>query len=171
MSEDYKNALDTDESTLSFGVSFTYYKYPLYEALEKSRDTLFEVAKNYKGKNAVAISIQKHSGQSFEFCVGKNEDAYGKFLELTKSVLSKETELPHAVHHKLEQYSKVFESIPQERIGSTFENIFNEDIHKSKFAKGLGEIQVLMEALGAKEEEQKRLFSMLSTIKILRGDR
>ncbi len=171
LSEDYKNALDTDESTLSFGVSFTYYKYPLYEALEKSRDTLFEVAKNYKGKNAVAVSIQKHSGQSFEFCVGKNEDAYGKFMELTKSVLSKETELPHAVHHKLEQYSKVFESIPQERIGSTFENIFNEDIHKSKFAKGLGEIQVLMEALGAKEEEQKRLFSMLSTIKILRGDR
>ena len=88
LSKDYKNALETEDSTLSFGVSFTYYKYPLYEALERSRDTLFDVAKKYKGKNAVAVSLQKHSGQSFEFCIGKNEDAYAKFLKLVNSVFT-----------------------------------------------------------------------------------
>ena len=171
LSENYKNALDTDESTLSFGVSFTYYKYPLYEALERSRDTLFGIAKNYEGKNAVAVSIQKHSGQSFDFCVGKDEEAYSKFLELTHNVLVDNLELPHAIHHKLERYKKVFNSIAQERIESTFENIFNEDLHKSKFEKGLKGIQELMKSLGTKKEEQEKLFSMLSTIKVLRGDR
>ena len=171
LSEDYKNALNTEESTLSFGVSFTYYKYPLYEALERSRDTLFAVAKNYEGKNAVAVSLQKHSGQSFEFCIGKNEDAYAKFLELVNSVLVDKVELPHAIHHKLDSYKKIFSAISKERIESTFENIFNEDLHKSKFEKGLKEIQELMGSLGLEKEKQETLFSMLSTIKVLRGDR
>ena len=171
LSKDYKNALETEDSTLSFGVSFTYYKYPLYEALERSRDTLFDVAKKYKGKNAVAVSLQKHSGQSFEFCIGKNEDAYAKFLKLVNSVLVDKVELPHAIHHKLDSYKKVFSAISKERIESTFENIFNEDLHKSKFEKGLKEIQELMGSLGLEKEKQETLFSMLSTIKVLRGDR
>ena len=171
LSEDYKNALNTEESTLSFGLSFTYYKYPLYEALERSRDTLFGVAKNHEGKNAVAVSLQKHSGQSFEFCIGKNEDAYAKFLEVVNSVLVDKVELPHAIHHKLDSYKKIFSAISKERIESTFENIFNEDLHKSKFEKGLKEIQELMGSLGLEKEKQETLFSMLSTIKVLRGDR
>ena len=33
------------EASLSFGISITYYKYPLYEALESARNLLFDVAK------------------------------------------------------------------------------------------------------------------------------
>jgi CRISPR-associated protein Cmr2 len=171
LSTDYKEALGTDESTLSFGVSLTYYKYPLYEALARARDTLFGVAKQYGGKNAVAVSTQKHSGQSFDFCIGKNEENYSKFLELISSVLKEEIELPHAIHHKLERHKELFNSIPLERLESTFENIFNEDLHKSKFEKGLKDIQELMQTLGLRQDGQEKLFSMLSTIKVLRGDR
>jgi len=171
LSKDYKEVLKTDESTLSFGVSLTYYKYPLYEALERARDTLFCVAKNYEGKNAIALSTQKHSGQSFEFCIGKNESAYSIFLELIKKVLNEEIELPHAIHHKLQSHQKLFEAIPMERLESTFENIFNEDLHKSKFKEGLESIQELIKELGLEEKQQEKLFSMLSTIKVLRGDR
>ena len=171
LSDDYATALGTTESTLSFGLSITYYKYPLYEALERARDTLFGVAKEYKGKNAVAVSIQKHSGQSFEFCIGKAEEDYETFLELTGNVLYEKTELPHAVHQKLQRHQKLFESIPKDRLGSTFENIFNEEVHQDKFKDGLNEIQELMETLGLEDEAQKKLFSMLSTIKVLRGDR
>ncbi|CAA6815677.1 MAG: CRISPR-associated RAMP Cmr2 [uncultured Sulfurovum sp.] len=171
LSKDYKKALKTDESTLSFGVSLTYYKYPLYEALERARDALFGVAKNHEGKNAVAVSTQKHSGQSFDFCVGKDEDSYEKFLTLIKSVLKEEVELPHAVHHKLQSHQMLFKSIESERLESTFDNIFNEDIHKDTFEQGLKEIRELMLSLGLEEKEQEKLFSMLSTIKVLRGDR
>lgn len=171
LSKDYKEALGTDESTLSFGVSLTYYKYPLYEALERARNTLFGVAKNYKGKNAIAVSTQKHSGQSFDFCIGKGEKAYKTFLILIKCVLTERVELPHAIHHKLQSHQKVFDNIPIERLQNTFENIFNEDIHKEKFKKGLKSIENLMQSLGLEEKAQEKLFSMLSTIKVLRGDR
>lgn len=171
LSSDYKDALGTEESTVSFGVSITYYKYPLYEALTRARETLLDVAKKYEGKNAVATSIQKHSGQSFEFCIGKKEEAYMEFSKLIKSVLAEDIELPHAIHHKLESYKKVFEAINEEKIVSTFENIFNEDMHQEKFKQGLYEIGNLMKALGVDEKAQDKLFSMLSTIKVLRGDR
>jgi len=171
LSKDYKEALETNESTLSFGVSLTYYKYPLYEALARARDALFGVAKNYKGKNAIALSTQKHSGQTFEFCIGKNESAYCRFLFILKQVLNEKIELPHAIHHKLKSHQKLFETIPIERLESTFENIFNEDLHKSKFKNGLKSIQKLIKELGLEQSQQEKLFSMLSTIKILRGDR
>lgn len=171
LSKYYVETLETDKSTLSFGVSITYYKYPLYEALTKARNTLFGVAKNYDGKNAVAVSTQKHSGQSFDFCIGKSEDGYTKFIELLAKVLKEEIELPHAIHHKLKEYEKLFKEIPQKRIKDTFENLFNEDLHKTKFKEGLEDIRNLMETLGQGTKEQEKLFSMLSTIKVLRGDR
>jgi len=171
LSSDYQKALGTKESTLSFGVSITYYKYPLYEALERARETLFNVAKQYDGKNAVAVSTQKHSGQSFDFCIGKDEEAYEQFITLIGSVLNEKLELPHAIHQKLQHHQKLFGSIPTERLSSTFENLFNEDIHQDKFKQGLEEIEALMHSLGLEEKAQKKLFSMLSTIKVLRGDR
>lgn len=175
LSQDYENTLQTKKSTLSFGVSITYYKYPLYEALEKSRNALFDVAKkyNYKEhkKNAVAISAQKHSGQSFDFCISKNEESYDSFVSLMGQTLSEEIELPHAIHHKLSKYNMLFKNIQTQQLADTFENIFNEEIHQTKFEKGLKEIKNLMVTLGLEESQQAKLFSMLSTIKLIRGDR
>lgn len=171
LSENYKDTLETDESTLSFGVSITYYKFPLYEALESSRDALFSIAKEYDGKNAVAINVQKHSGQTFGFCINKKEQAYTQFSDLIRTVLEEKIELPHAIHHKLHKHQALFHKIKIAQLEDTFENIFNEDLHKSKFKEGLTQIQELMSSLGLGIKEQEKLFSMLSTIKLLRGDR
>lgn len=51
---------------VSYGLSITYYKYPLYEALKNAVDLLFGKAKNMPGKNAVAWCLRKHSGSGFE---------------------------------------------------------------------------------------------------------
>lgn len=59
-------------TSMSYGVSMTYQKFPLYEALGIAQRTLFEVAKGVKGKNAVAWLLQKHSGSSFEAALSKN---------------------------------------------------------------------------------------------------
>jgi len=171
LSKDYEEALGTNESTLSFGVSITYYKFPLYEALESSRDALFLKAKKYDNKNAVALNVQKHSGQSFGFCMNKNELAYAQFVQLIDKVLNDDLELPHAIHHKLHKHQALFKNIESKQIIDTFENIFNEDFHKVKFKEGLMQIQTLLNSLGLETEEQEKLFSMLSTIKLLRGDR
>lgn len=51
--------------TISFGVAIQYYKSPLYEALERA-DTMLRRSKSTEDKNACYLSIQKHSGQTFE---------------------------------------------------------------------------------------------------------
>lgn len=60
-------------ATLSYGISITYHKYPLNEALAEARDQL-HLAKQYKDrqykengkvKNAAAFKMLKHSGRSF----------------------------------------------------------------------------------------------------------
>ncbi|SFV51961.1 CRISPR-associated RAMP Cmr2 [hydrothermal vent metagenome] len=171
LSKDYNSILPKEKTTLSFGVGITYYKYPLYEALSQSREILFGIAKRYNGKNALAIRAQKHSGQYFEFCIGKDEKGYTAFRKLVNSVLTEEVELPHAIHHKLKKHQKLIEQIPNERIAETFENLFNEDIHNKRFKEGLELLQKTITALGTQSTSQEKLFSMLSTIKLLRGDR
>jgi len=169
LSKEYEDALKTKESTLSFGVSITYYKYPLYEALSKSRKALFAIAKEHKGKNAVALSAQKHSGQSFDFCISKDDAVYEQFKIVLEKILAQDLELPHAIHHKLYKHKALFENIDTQCISSTFENLFNEDIHQSKFQEGLKTVSELFVLLGT--QEQEKLFSMLSAIKLIRGDR
>jgi CRISPR-associated protein Cmr2 len=64
--------------TVSFGISVQYYKYPLYEALERARNELSN-AKEYefssreekkKKKNCISITLEKHSGQSTSLIFG-----------------------------------------------------------------------------------------------------
>lgn len=59
--------------TISFGIAIQYVKYPLYEALNKSRE-LLGAAKSFgdseKKKNCIAVNIEKHSGQSIGTIIG-----------------------------------------------------------------------------------------------------
>jgi CRISPR-associated protein Cmr2 len=171
LSTDYAAALGTEETTLSFGVSVTYFKYPLYEALERSRNALFGTAKRFEGKNAVAVTVQKHSGQSFAFCVGKREEGYGAFKTLLQDVLLEHAAIPHSLHHKLSLLEGVWRDADTTRIDNLFSNFFNEDVHQNDFKAGLEGTRALMHALGTSMKAQERLFSMLSLIKLLRGDR
>ena len=55
---------DDIKPTLSFGISISYFKFPMFETLEISRDLLFDKAKNYKAKsgdekNAEALEISR----------------------------------------------------------------------------------------------------------------
>ena len=167
----YTEKLDSDEVSLSFGVSITYYKYPLYEALTHSREALFGHAKQYPGKNAVGLGIRKHSGQSFEATLSKSEEAYRLFRDLLRKVLIEDIELPHAIHHKLDTYRPLLTAAPTERLEMTFENLFNEEIHQTKFKDGLKAIRQLMETQGTDETSLEKLFALLSIIKLLRSDR
>lgn len=87
-------------TSMSYGLSITYRKYPLYEALPIARDALFNVAKNVEGKNAVAWALQKHSGSSYKVSLSKNR--VGLYNALKEVIRTTESEqLISAVAHKL----------------------------------------------------------------------
>jgi len=71
--------LKESSPSLSFGVSITYYKFPLYEARENAVSLLFDQAKSGQ-KNAIAYRVTKHSGHTFESIVYKcNTCLFKKF--------------------------------------------------------------------------------------------
>lgn len=186
--------------TLSFGASITYNKYPLYEALDMSYKAL-EKAKSITDsngtnpKNAICIKATKHSGQSFDLKLYKSNDDYKTFTSLLKNVLTDENvELPHALSHKLDMFKPIIEanSFQIAQIPNLFKNFFNESDHKGKFEKGLnGTKLLLIQILQDNQLELDKpkldrygklyetnisykldaLFSALSIIKLLRGDR
>jgi len=175
LDEAYAECIQDPATTLSFGVSMTYHKFPLYEALERSRDALFGLAKNYKGpmgeKNAVTISTQKHSGQSFAFTLGKKETSYKTFKKLLKDGLEGTAQIPHSLHHKLAALRPLMATAGSDRLEHIFENFFNEDQHRDRFKEGLKTVETLVRETGLDEASLQKVESMLATVKLLRGDR
>ncbi|MCD7768510.1 MAG: hypothetical protein LUH36_00095 [Oscillospiraceae bacterium] len=117
--ETYSEKLNIDpdgpKTSLSFGVSIQYYKFPLYEALRRARTLLFDHAKSFSlraggapDKNCMAVQLEKHSGQSLALRVDMTSvDALDKLL--TSSPSEVEDELLQSVPYHLEQCGKFFE--------------------------------------------------------------
>jgi CRISPR-associated protein Cmr2 len=62
--QDFKDELKQigiEGITLSFGVNISYYKYPMYEAIQEAQKLLFQKAKQ-EPKNNIAYKVTKHSG-------------------------------------------------------------------------------------------------------------
>lgn len=96
--------------TISFGVSIQYVKYPLYEALDASRDLLALAKKdgNFANtscrKNNMLIGLQKHSGQSLALLVSNEQyELLEQFLQVGSSGISEGEEL-HSVLYTLENF-------------------------------------------------------------------
>ena len=101
--------LETDgkeiHASLSFGVSISYYKYPLYEALDSARHQLFDNAKRVEDKNAIALDWRKHSGGAFAFEFSKSKTklkaAFDKMVEASEKKV--EESVVSAVAHKIRE--------------------------------------------------------------------
>ena len=123
--------------SLSFGVCVSYYKFPLYEALQQSAYLLFCVAKNYR--NCTAIRFQKNAGQSEGLVVFN--DSLERYLLLHKEVTGGKSEgnseIILSAMHKLEQFKTMFNSVESlEEIKNLFNNTFDADAHKgNRFLK------------------------------------
>lgn len=93
--------LDTPTHTsMSYGVSITYNKYPLYEAWRIAGNLLFDEAKHLKKKNAIAWQLQKHSGSTHKGKISKsNTELYDAFTHILYT-LSTDT-LFSSVAHKI----------------------------------------------------------------------
>ena len=203
----FKNIFKDQTLSMSYGISISYYKFPLQESIKISQNALWSHAKTTKwvnkdldlltlsekqkeklsSKNAIHINIQKHSGQSHRLTIRKDTELYCQFVKLLLQELSQKNSLylPHALHHSLDRVKTIVDEIPSSGVEHLFTNMFNENIHKTKHKKALKALQEILKLLKDSREDIHKLdknnalaskpseiiFSMLSTIKMLRGDR
>ena len=171
--------------TMSYGVSISYYKYPMFEALENSR-RLLDKAKQEPQKNSIAVAIQKHSGQMVTNVISKGcGSSYQKYLEMIKEYThplngggndNEGNNFLSSVMHKLRESEEVFKLIlsQDDRVSllkNYFNNNFNEKVHDSY--KGLfAEIQELMlesynEYKGRKDAEKQTIEMVYSALRFI----
>lgn len=132
-----KEDKDFKKPTMSYGVSTSYYKYPLNQALEQGAKQLFEKAK-MGNKDSVTFTILKHSGNYFGTTFHKKSDSYTKFMELITTPYEKD-EFIKSIIRKLDPQKAVLMAIGEKdkdernnMIDNFFTNNFNESIHKDK---------------------------------------
>lgn len=120
-------------TSISYGLSISYYKYPLYEAWNSAISLLFDTAKHVSGKNAVAWCLRKHSGSGFTGAVSKSDDSvYQIFKELM--TYSVDENLVSAIAHKLRANMDLLDILrnqDENRIKAFYRKIMEEEATQS----------------------------------------
>jgi CRISPR-associated protein, cmr2 family len=126
--------------SMSYGVSVFYYKSPMSEAIHIA-ESMLEKAKGAT-RDAVAISIQKHSGQKIECLLPRKHSTdeakrkgclYEKIILLIRDFKGDGNMLNSLIYWIEEMYEILFideVTQSQERINAVFDNFFDEEIHK-----------------------------------------
>jgi CRISPR-associated protein Cmr2 len=132
--------LKSKGASLSFGVSVSYYKYPLGESLEAGRDLLSKVAKKLafrkkeeaeiRTKKGLAFRFMLHSGQSFGAVLSQEGSAWNAWkvlLSAHNSSAGKDIAFVSGVVHSLERLGWLLDEACQNgRTEYFFKQHFNE---------------------------------------------
>lgn len=168
-------------TSLSYGLSVSYYKYPLYEALKSARELLFGAAKNVQGKNAIAWCLRKHSGTGFSGSVCKDTSEGSVYRIFTTLMTGSESEkVISAIAHKLRQNEDLLEIIRKKkdknRVTAFYHKVMEEENpEKDSYLKYTRE---LLCALFDSDEGKTRpitdilttMYGMLRTAKFINGE-
>ncbi|MEL7063041.1 MAG: type III-B CRISPR-associated protein Cas10/Cmr2, partial [Bacteroidota bacterium] len=123
---------DLPVPTLSFGLSISYYKFPLYESLSSALNLLFGVAKQ-KGKHSIAFELRKHAGSSYKGILPLKGNLSGAYSDLLINLFEEDhTMLLSSVAQKLRRERHLVDIIGKEddRVRAYMANSFNESIHQ-----------------------------------------
>ena len=167
------------EATLSFGVSIQYYKYPLYEALENSRNLLFNDKTGAKSgnKNHIAFSVTKHSGQTFKALIAKGDkELYENFKLFSSNIKGGEgmDNFLHSLHHKIDTHKVALGEIAssKERLQNFFDNYFNKEVHDKEYREFFEQlIEFMFESYKSKNNSLDTVYATLRFIKFVQGDK
>lgn len=117
----YISEKDPDlETSMSYGVSIIYHKFPLYEAWKTAAQMLFYEAKKVNGKNAIAVNLRKNSGSDLEFKTNKKSQYYKDLKELIKS--TDKDDLVSAIAHKMRANNILLDNMPKGENSSLLES-------------------------------------------------
>lgn len=125
--------------SISYGVSITYYKFPLYEAKMMSYDLLKEI-KASDEKNRILVKFMKHSGQTIPLNIKKEEqNKVELFNETTQFIKAQNSnkEFLNSFTYRIEQLKPLLlacllDSEPDKKLHNFFYNFFNENYTKNK---------------------------------------
>jgi len=177
ISNGFNTKFQGTKASLSFGVAVAYHKFPLYEALEKSRKLLFVDAKK-EPKNSIAFSVTKHSGQTFKAVVHKGEkELYEQFKLFSSNINGGEgmDNFLHSIHHKIDENKKILSLIgkEKEKLQNFFDNYFNHEIHKEyrEFFESLIDFMVIAYNHHDSEKALELVYATLRFIKFVQGDK
>lgn len=172
LAEKFKSSFNnfTQVPTLSAGISITYYKYPMGEALD-SANNLLKKAKNFPGKNAIAYEVQKHSGQRMTGVFNRLDSDYHDFMHIVST--KGEKHMLSSLIHKLAFTGAIIDEIGRDEIKTNnyFTNFFNEEEHKNHKVM-IDSTANLINSIfsNSKRVEKKELiFSVLRLKKFLEG--
>lgn len=161
------------KASLSFGVSISYVKYPLYEALESARNLLFGKAKNIKQKKAVAWSLRKHSGGTFDAAFSlKSETLKKQFVNLINATTDNDT--VSAIAHKLRLEEALVDVVlasgNQDRLNALFDKVLEFDKDKAGYFDAVKAIMPTLYQVVGKKGYIQTLYSLLRTAKFIKGE-
>ena len=145
----FRTNLNADNQlSMSYGVSIFYHKSPMSEAMDVAIGTLDKVKKT-ETKDAVAISIRKHSGKKIEFQLPRkhsdatsdirNNTLYAKSVGLIRAFKGEVSMINSLIYWIEEMYEAIFtDSVTgnRNRIKAVFANFFDEDVHKNHRGEG-----------------------------------
>jgi CRISPR-associated protein Cmr2 len=124
--------------TMSYGISITYYKFPLNEAREFAH-ALLENAKDKnvkddepKTKNKICFKLRKHSGQSLSSKIDKNKlQSFECFRKLTSNI-SPDKEMITSVIYRLKSMNILLRQMDTDktRLNIFFGQEFEVDLEK-----------------------------------------
>ena len=180
LSKRFTNKVDKGVS-LSFGVSINYYKYPMIEAINQAHSLLHDAKKHNTNdkKGSLALSLTKHSGQTFEGVFFIHDDVFKRYKKLFIDELNQIIKLPHNLQHSLKKYETIFIDIfanyhdkKEEKIEAVFKNLIKDESHSDEAKNALDELKefILISSPSDKKSFEK-LITQLAIIKFLRGDR
>lgn len=172
------------KTSMSYGISISYYKYPLYESLSEARLLLFDKAKSYKQKNAIAWNLHKHAGSSFYGVVGKDSPTFSAFKKAIEASTESDS-LVAAVAHKIRANEGMInlwindKEHLEERNLAFFKKFIEytgeEEIYKTCIMNLLNEIckeepELKQEPKSNISEWSKKVYGMIRTAKFIRGE-
>lgn len=174
---------DNLHTYLSYGLSISYYKYPLNEAFKDARNLLFDEAKHIKGKNAVSWCLRKHSGSGFKGKTSKSNDTYNDLKTIINA--SVEEKQIAAIAHKLKNNENMLDILLEKyrrdknenELKARLENFYKktmEDTGDNKYTALTREL--LFKLMYAADEETKietileNMYGMLRTAKFIKGE-
>lgn len=168
---------------LSYGLSISYYKYPLYEAFKNALTQLFDRAKKVNGKNAVAWCLRKHSGSGFVSSLSKGGGIYSKYKKIMDC--SVEEKVISAIAHKLKNNENLLgllldgyrKTKERNELKSRLANFYQktmEDIGNSDYVTAsrelLFELMIDTDNLTGIDEILENMYGMLRTAKFINGE-
>jgi len=116
-----------NKPSMSYGLSISYYKHPMHEALSHASELLFTKAKKTTSKNSIAHRLMKNSGQTINGILSK--DLLSILNNYDKPAFNS---VMYNMSSQKIQLGKLLEKMDDIRMHEFFANNYNEPNHKEK---------------------------------------